>query len=49
MEFRHEPVLLSEVMEWMNPKAGGVYCDGTLGKLASIVLRLLGNDEHFLI
>ena len=31
MEFRHEPVLLDEVLQWMNVKADGVYCDGTLG------------------
>ena len=31
MEFIHEPVLLNEVVEWMAPVAGGVYCDGTLG------------------
>ena len=31
MEFRHEPVLLNEVLEWMNVKPDGVYCDGTLG------------------
>ena len=31
MEFRHEPVLLREVIEWMNVRADGVYCDGTLG------------------
>ena len=30
-EFVHEPVMLSEVLEWIRPKAGGVYCDGTLG------------------
>lgn len=29
--FHHEPVLLREVLEWMNPRADGVYCDGTLG------------------
>ena len=31
MEFRHEPVLLQEVLQWMNVRSGGVYCDGTLG------------------
>ena len=31
MEFRHEPVLLQEVLEWMNVRRSGVYCDGTLG------------------
>ena len=31
MEFRHEPVLLNEVLEWMNVRPDGVYCDGTLG------------------
>ena len=30
-EFIHEPVMLREVLEWIRPKAGGVYCDGTLG------------------
>jgi len=31
MEFIHEPVMLNEVLEWMAPKADGVYLDGTLG------------------
>ena len=31
MEFRHEPVLLQEVLQWMNVRDIGVYCDGTLG------------------
>ena len=31
VEFRHEPVLLQEVLQWMNVRADGVYCDGTLG------------------
>lgn len=31
MEFRHEPVLLREVIYWMNVRNDGVYCDGTLG------------------
>lgn len=29
--FKHQPVLFHEVMEWIRPKAGGVYLDGTLG------------------
>lgn len=31
MDFVHEPVLFNEVMEWMNVRPDGVYCDGTLG------------------
>ena len=31
MTFQHEPVLLREVLQWMNVREGGVYCDGTLG------------------
>ena len=31
MSFQHEPVLLREVLEWMNVRTDGVYCDGTLG------------------
>lgn len=31
MEFKHEPVLLSEVMSLMDPLPGGVYCDATVG------------------
>ena len=30
-EFIHEPVLLKEVLAWITPRGGGVYCDGTLG------------------
>lgn len=26
MEFIHEPVLLQEVLEWMDVKPDGVYC-----------------------
>ena len=31
MEFCHEPVMLREVLEWINVREYGVYCDGTLG------------------
>lgn len=31
MEFSHEPVLLSEVLAGLNPRAGGTYVDGTIG------------------
>lgn len=31
MEFKHEPVLLQEVLDCLDPKEGGVFADGTLG------------------
>ncbi len=31
MGFQHEPVMLQEVLQWMNIRENGVYCDGTLG------------------
>lgn len=31
MEFSHKPVLLNEVIEYMNIRPGGTYVDGTLG------------------
>lgn len=31
MEFRHVPVLREEVLQWMNVRHDGIYCDGTLG------------------
>ena len=31
MNFQHEPVLLQEVLQWINIRPDGVYCDGTLG------------------
>ena len=31
LTFHHIPVLYDEVMTWLQPAQGGVYCDGTLG------------------
>jgi 16S rRNA (cytosine1402-N4)-methyltransferase len=30
-QFAHIPVLADEVATWLAPRAGGIYCDGTLG------------------
>ncbi len=32
MSFSHIPVMLKEVLQWLKPKAGGVYVDGTFGR-----------------
>ncbi len=53
MEHRHQPVLLNEATELLNPQRGGVFIDGTLGlgghaeELLRInpQLRLIGIDQ----
>ena len=44
MAFRHEPVLLQEVLQWMNVRENGVYCDGTLdgGGHSEAILKASG-------
>ena len=44
MEFRHEPVMLGEVLHWLAIKPGGVYADGTLGGggHSAAILRMAG-------
>lgn len=37
-EFRHQPVMPSEVIRFLAPKAGGIYLDGTLGGASHAVL-----------
>ncbi len=46
MEFKHEPVLLKEVLEWLNPGPGGVFADGTLGGggHSERILQRIGDD-----
>ena len=48
MEFKHEPVLLNEVLEWMNVQPDGVYCDGTLGDggHSSAILKASGGTAR---
>ncbi len=44
--FQHEPVLLQEVLTWLQPYPGGVYCDGTLGGggHSEAILRAAGDS-----
>ena len=50
MAFVHEPVLLQEVLQWMNVREGGVYADGTLGGggHSSQILKRLGEDGRLI-
>ncbi len=49
MEFRHEPVLLQEVLEWLSPFEGGMFADGTLGGggHSEQVLRRIGDGALY--
>ena len=48
MEFKHEPVLLKEVLEWLDPAEGGVFADGTLGGggHSEAILKASGGTAH---
>ena len=50
MEFRHTTVLLRETVDGLNPKSGGIYCDGTLGGggHAALICERIGKAGVFL-
>ncbi len=46
MEFRHEPVMLNEVLQWLDARPGGAYADGTLGGggHSEAILKVVGDS-----
>lgn len=49
-EFSHIPIMLSEVLELLNPKRGGIFVDGTLGgggHSEAILKQLPKGSKHY--
>lgn len=48
MEFFHKPVMIQEVLHYLNLKEGGVYADGTLGGggHSEAILKSVGQSGH---
>jgi 16S rRNA (cytosine1402-N4)-methyltransferase len=47
-QFEHEPVMAVEVARWLAPRAGGIYCDATVGG-GGHAARILGIAETRLV
>ncbi len=45
----HQPVLVDEVIKWLNLKASGVYCDCTVGGAGHLMALLKSNKKAFFI
>ncbi|OPX18465.1 16S rRNA (cytosine(1402)-N(4))-methyltransferase [candidate division WOR-3 bacterium 4484_100] len=45
----HQPVLVAEVIEWMNLRPSGVYCDCTVGGAGHLMALLKANRKAYFI